>query len=100
MREFDIYLPTTLQDGAPIDPELIREIKSTLVNAFGGYTHFTHRNEGAWRIGNVTFRDEITVIRVLDDGRAHFDMVDFKRQLERRLQQSSILIVARTVHAI
>ena len=31
-------------------------------------------SEGAWRMGGVTFRDEVTIVRVLDDGSAKFDM--------------------------
>ena len=100
MQEFEIYLPTTHNDGTPVDPRIIQEIKETLTNAFGGYTHLTHRNEGVWRIGGVTFRDEVTIVRVLDSGEKSFDMEKFKDSLEARLKQDSVLIVGRAVSVI
>jgi hypothetical protein len=100
MREYDIYLPAAQSDGKDVDPEKLREIKQRLAEAFGGYTYFKTRNEGVWRMGGVTFRDEITVIRVLDEGASVFDMGRFKQELERELVQESVLIVAREVTVI
>ena len=68
MQEFEIYLPTTLNNGEAVDAAKIEEIKDALVKAFGGYTHLNHRSEGAWRMGGVTFHDEVTIVRVFDDG--------------------------------
>lgn len=47
MREYEIYLPTTRNDGAPADAAEIDRIKRTLTEAFGGYTHLRQRSEGA-----------------------------------------------------
>ena len=100
MREFDLYLPARRQDGPPIDPEVIDGVKQALTEAFGGYTHLKSRSEGAWRVAGVTFRDEITIMRVLDDGAARFDWANFKRDLEHRLDQEQILIVRREVEVV
>src|SRR3954453_9289598 len=100
MQEFDIYLPSKNADGSGVDAKEIAQIKETLVKAFGGYTHFPQKSEGAWRVGGVTLRDEITIIRVLDDASAKFDMVEFKRTLEKRLRQEAVLIVRRDVEAV
>ncbi|HEX8297315.1 MAG TPA: hypothetical protein VF593_13510 [Chthoniobacteraceae bacterium] len=100
MQEFEIYLPTQMNDGSPVDPREIARIKETLVNAFGGYTHLSQRSEGAWRMGGVTFRDEVTIVRVLDDGSAKFDMGAFKKSIEAALQQETVLIIARAVTAV
>jgi hypothetical protein len=97
MREFEIYLPTTMNDGTPVDGGEIQHIKDELVKAFGGYTHLSHRSEGAWRMGGVTFRDEVTIVRVLDDGSANFDMRAFKKSIEVRLRQEAVLIISRDV---
>ena len=51
-------------------------------------------------MGNVTFRDEVTIVRVLDDGSARFDMRKFKKELEGVFQQENVLIVAREVRVI
>jgi hypothetical protein len=100
MQEVEIYLPTRHNDGTEVDPAVIERIKATLTKAFGGYTHLNHRNEGAWRIGGVTFFDEVTIVRVLDDGSADFDLRAFKRQLEAELKQETVLIVSREVRTV
>ncbi len=100
MQEYEIYLPTTMNDGTPVDGTKIGRIKETLMKAFGGYTHLRHRSEGAWRIGGVTFRDEITIVRVLDDGSASFDMMAFKKSIEAALEQDTVLIISRQVAAL
>ena len=48
----------------------------------------------------VTFHDEITILRVLDDGSAHFDLPAFKCDLQQRLDQKSILIVDRDAETV
>jgi hypothetical protein len=100
MREFEIYLPTTTNDGARVDPAETERIKHLLVETFGGYTHLDQRFEGAWRIGGVTFHDQVTIVRVLDDGRAAFDMPALKRSIEAALKQQEILIVERDVRVV
>ena len=100
MKEYEIYLPTTYNDGTPIDPAIIRRLKDTLAAAFGGYTHLRQRSEGSWSIGGVTFRDEITIVRVLDSGTADFDMGAFKKAVELALTQESVLIVERDIRVV
>lgn len=51
-------------------------------------------------MGGVTFRDEVTIVRVLDDGTADFDMRAFKKTLEGVLEQDTVLIVEREVTVI
>lgn len=100
MKEFEVYLPTAHNDGRRIDPGEIERIKEVLANAFGGYTHFNQRSEGAWSMGGVRFRDAVTIVRVLDDGRRAFDMAAFKKSVEDSLQQQSVLIVERAVKVV
>lgn len=100
MQEFEIYLPTALNDGTPIAASEIQPIKETLAKTFGGYTHLKQRSEGAWRMGEVTFRDEVTIVRVLDDGSARFDWTAFKKLLEAALKQQAVLIIRREVTTV
>jgi hypothetical protein len=100
MTEYEIYLPTSQNDGTPVDAREIDRAKETLSQAFGGYTHLHHRNEGSWSMGGVTFHDEVTILRVLDDGSAKFDMAAFKKRLETKLKQQSVLIVQREVSVV
>jgi hypothetical protein len=100
MKEYEIYVPTVHNDGIPTDAAEIAGLKRTLTKVFGGYTHLRQHSEGEWRIGGVTFRDEVTILRVLDDGTANFDMRLLKKTLEKAFKQKSLLIVAREVSVI
>jgi hypothetical protein len=100
MREFELYLPMTTNDGGPVDAAAIQRIKETLMQAFGGYTHLDQRFQGAWSMGGVTFREDVTILRVLDDGTARFDMYAFKAMIESALKQQKVLIVERAVNVV
>lgn len=100
MREFEIYLPSQQADGAEISPAEIEKIKKQLAEAFGGYTHLLQRGEGAWKMGGVTFYDEITILRVLDDGSSEFDMRAFRKKMESALQQEQVLVLERDVKVV
>lgn len=100
MKEYEIYLPTTHNDGSPTEPGQIERLKTVLEKAFGGYTHLRQRSEGSWSMGGVTFRDEVTIVRVLDDGSSGFDMRAFKKSVEQALRQESVLIVERAVSVV
>lgn len=106
MREYEIYLPTNHNNGTPVNPSLIEQIEQRLARTFGGYTHFKQHSAGLWRIGGVTFFDEVTIVRVIDDetepldGAPRFDMRAFKHELEGLLRQESVLIVARDVEVL
>ena len=58
MQEYEIYLPTTLNDGTHVEAAKIQGIQDTLVKAFGGHKHLNHRSEGAWRVDGVSLHDE------------------------------------------
>jgi hypothetical protein len=98
--EYEIYLPMVHDDGSPVDPHAIQRIKDTVVDAFGGYTHFDQRLAGAWRVGGVTFYDQVTILRVLDDGTTAFDMTAFRASIAKALRQKTVLIVARDVRTV
>lgn len=97
MTEYEIYLPTAENDGTPVDARVVDRLKQSLADAFGGYTHQQSRSEGVWKLGSVVFRDEVTIVRVLDDGSSGFDMRAFKGEVETALRQESVLIVEREV---
>jgi len=99
-REYEIYLPSTQHDGEPVDAGELARIKEILVNAFGGYTQLNHGSEGVWKTGDGPLRDEITIIRVLDNGYSDFDMTSFKKFLETKLMQQNVLIVSREIKTI
>jgi hypothetical protein len=102
MLEYELYLPLHHNDGRPIDPEKLKDLKKRLVDEFGGLTHFQQENEGLWKIGEHTFRDRIEILRVLasDEVSAQEYFAQLKSDLRRELDQQDFLIVSRQVTAL
>ena len=74
--------------------------KAELAEIFGGYTHLNQTCEGAWKMGGVTFYDDVTILRVLDDGSANFDWKPFRKRLETTLQQEQVLVIEREIKVV
>jgi len=102
MLEYDLYLPLHYNDGRPIDPQKLKNLKRRLVNEFGGLTHFRQENEGLWKIGEHTFRDRIEIVRVLanDEVSAQAYFARLKSDLTKDWGQQDFLIVSRQVTAV
>ena len=102
MLEYELYVPLHHNDGRPIDPQKLKDLKKRLVDEFGGLTHLRQENEGLWRLGDHTFRDRIEILRVLanDDARAQAYFAQLKADLNREWGQQDFLIVSRQVTAV
>lgn len=102
MREYDLYVPLNYDDGTPIEADRLRALKDRLVGEFGGLTFFPQRNEGFWKLDDVTFRDEIVIFRVLtsERTRARRFFRALKEELKRDLRQEEILIVEKTAEVL
>ena len=100
--EYDVYLPLTYNDGAPVDPDKIAELKKRLQDRFGGLTFFPQRTEGHWKVGTVAFRDEIVICRILSEevreARAYF--LRLKEEIQEAFGQEEVLIVERKVEVL
>lgn len=95
MKEYELYVPLTHNDGSPVDPERLVQLREQLLQQFGGLTFFPQRNEGFWTFGGVTYRDEIVIYRILtgETRKARRFFREIKEQLKRDLDQEEILIV-------
>jgi hypothetical protein len=102
VREYEIYVPLTHNDGTPVEPGKLVQLRERLLEQFGGLTYFPQRNEGFWRFGGVTYRDEIVIYRILteqeQEARDFFRAL--KQYLKRELQQEEILIVEKVADAL
>jgi hypothetical protein len=99
--EYDLFIPLSYNDGSPVEPEKLERLRHRLVEHFGGLTDMRHHSAGQWRVGGVTFHDEIVIYRVLGDSRkASAFLRDLKEELERDLRQEDVLIVARMVEVL
>jgi hypothetical protein len=85
-----------------IEPQKLRDLQDQLLNEFGGLTFFPQPNQGYWRMGDVTYRDEIIVFRVIATHAktARRFLTKLKEKLKRDLRQEEILIVERDVNTL
>ena len=102
MKEYELYVPLTFNDGSPVDPKMVETIGEQLLEEFGGLTFFPQLNQGLWRMGHVTFRDQIVIFRVLTSdvrGARRFFRA-LKRRLKTDLKQEEILIVEKQAETL
>jgi len=73
-----------------------------LLKYFGGLTYFPQPNEGFWQMGEITYRDEIVIYRVLSSKvrAARRFLTQLKEELKIDLEQEEILIVERDVETL
>jgi hypothetical protein len=100
--EYDLYIPLHYNDGTRVEPDKIAALKARLTERFGGLTFFPQQNEGSWRVGNVTFCDEIVILRILAEetrlAREFFTAL--KEELKAGWSQEEVLIVERKVEIL
>ena len=102
MKEYDLFIPLFYNDGSPVEERKIEAIGERLLEQFTGLTFFPQPNEGPWKMGEVTFRDQVVVFRVVSDNarRARRYFVAFKERLKKELRQEEIFIVEREVKVL
>jgi hypothetical protein len=95
-------VPLKCNDGTPIEAKTIERIGQRMLERFGGVTFFPQPNEGLWRMGEVTFRDQIVIFRVLSanvrDARRFFRKL--KQELKTELEQEEIVVVEKDVETL
>lgn len=97
MKEYDIFIPLTYNDGKPVEARKLVRLRERLLTEFGGVTFFPQSNEGFWTFGDVTYRDEIVIYRVFATKirSARRFLHALKEDLKKDLRQVEILIVER-----
>ena len=102
MHEYDLFVPLRYNDATPVEEEKLARLRRRLVDRFGGLTDLHQSHQGYWRIGGVTFRDEIVIYRVLADEphTARDFFARLKEELKADLHQEDVLIVERQVEVI
>ena len=102
MKEYDIFVPLHYNDGVPVEEKKFRDLQTRLLEYFDGVTYFPQANQGVWRMGGVTYRDEIVVYRVVTKKvrRARRFLKQLKEELKRIFQQEEIFLVERDVKVL
>jgi hypothetical protein len=102
VKEYELYVPLFLNDGTLVKDEFIDHLGERLLDQFGGCTFFPQPNKGLWKMGDVVFRDNVVIFRVLTrqvrSARKFFR--ELKRELLRELQQEAILIVEKDAQTL
>ena len=99
MKEYDIFVPLYYNDGTPIEPAKFQNLQTLLLERFEGLTYFPQPNQGFWKFGNMTYRDEIVIYRVLGQNpvTSRAFLANLKEQLRKEFRQQEILIIEREV---
>jgi hypothetical protein len=102
VKEYDLYVPRNYNNGLPVEKTKLKKIKKQLADEFVGVTEIYLRKKGWWKLGTMTFRDKISIFRVLaaDTRRARKFFRELKGKLKGELQQEEILIVERDVKVL
>jgi hypothetical protein len=102
VKEYDIFLPLTYNDGTLIEPQKYQILRERLLEQFGALTYFPQSNEGFWRMGDVLYQDEIVIFRVLAAKvrTARRFLTTLKEELKRDFRQEEILIIERDVETL
>lgn len=102
MKEFEVYLPLNYNDGTPVEKGKIDKVGEDLLEFFGGLTFFPQKIKGFWKMGNVIFRDEIVIFRVITDKPplARRFLKRLQKELKKEFQQEEILIVEKDAHVL
>ena len=102
MKEYDFYIPLFTNDGKRVNRRKLKRLKLELIHEFGGLTYFPQKNEGLWKLGHVTFRDKVVILRVMARSSNVTKRVirRLKARIRKDWQQDDVLIVERSVRAV
>lgn len=99
MKEYDLFIPLCDNDGRPIESAKFQDLQARLLEQFDGLTYFPQPNQGFWKFGGATYRDEIVIYRVIsqDPAGSRGFLTSLKELLKEEFQQQEILIIERDV---
>jgi len=99
VKEYDIFVPLYYNDGAPIESAKFQHLQALLLERFEGLTFFPQPKQGCWKFGNMTYRDEIVIYRVISQNSAASRdfLVGLKGHLKKEFQQEEFLIIEREI---
>ncbi|HTV42248.1 MAG TPA: hypothetical protein VMF08_16880 [Candidatus Sulfotelmatobacter sp.] len=99
MKEYDVFVPLFYNDASPIKASKFQDLQKRLLERFDGLTYFPQANEGFWKFGDMTYRDEIVIYRVIsqDSSGSREFLSNLKEHLKQEFRQLDILIIEREV---
>lgn len=97
MKEYDIFIPLYYSDNSLVEAKKFQSLQTKLLNHFEGVTFIPRPLEGFWQVGQVTFRDEVVVYRVLAKNarNARRLLKTLKEDCKKVFRQPEILVMER-----
>jgi hypothetical protein len=92
-----ILLPLYDNDGNPFDPREYLHLRTELADRFGGVTAYTRAPaRGVWKddATGETQRDDIVIFEVMTDTLDRAWWADFRKNLEGRFRQDTLIVRA------
>lgn len=103
MHLVQILLPLFDNEGAELPQLEFRRVSSELSHRFGGVTAFTRAPaEGIWKQDDAAHptHDDIVVVEVMADSLDRDWWATYRRELEKRFRQQSIIIRAQAMEQL
>ena len=101
MYLIQVLLPVLDNNGKPYPEALLAKIRGELVDRFGGITAFVHAPaEGVWAQDSEKVRDKVVLVQVMASNLDREWWGGYRRRLEVRLKQESILIHATAIEKL
>ena len=98
MHVIEIFLPLTRNDGAGQPGGLFEQVRSELIDRFGGLTAFSRAPaEGLWDSGEGVDADAIVIFEVMAEELDCGWWADLRARLEGMFDQDEIVIRASAV---
>ncbi len=102
MKEYDIFVPLFYNDGSPIEPKKFQWLQRRLLDRFDGLSFFPQPIKGYWKMGEVTYHDEIVIYRGVTKkvrSTRRF-LILLKEDLKKAFEQEEIFIVERNIQVL
>ena len=102
MKEYDLFIPLRYNDGKPIEAAKFQILQARLLEYFNGVTFFPQPNQGLWKMGDVTYTDEIVIYRVVARNvrSSRQFLKRLKEELKTIFRQEEIFIIEREVQTL
>ena len=101
MKLIQILLPLFDNHGRRFPRAVYRQVRAELATQFTGLTAYSRvAAEGLWRVGKRIQRDDIVVYEVMTSSVNRRWWRNYRRQLEHRFRQDTIVIRAENITVI
>jgi hypothetical protein len=101
MHLVQIILPRYVNSGAAISADLLREVRQTLLDRFGGVTAYTRAPaQGLWQDGARVERDDVLLYEVMVAQLDRHWWAAYRKELEAKFHQQEIVIRAHAIERL